>query len=167
MIKMRMMMKLIIMMLMKMMIHGPHKVLSNLAVRLLFHDLAHFEDFSLSSSPKLCKYALQIYFSLWSLQNHQKVKMPSFSAYVLHLLICASVQAGSKSSKHSSTFLIYDYTCSETDLHKKKSHFHPATWISNSPYCLLQPCRKMVQYRYNRCIKALNTSGGFQGPSRC
>ena len=64
MVIMMMMMKLIIRMMMKMMIHGPHKVLSNLAVRLLFHDLSHFEDFSLSSSPKLCKYALQIYFSL-------------------------------------------------------------------------------------------------------
>ena len=142
MIKMMMMMKLIIMMMMKMMIHGPHKVLSNLAVRLLFHDLSHFEDFSLSSSPKLCKYALQIYFSLWSLQNHQKVKMPSFSAYVLHLLICASVQAGSKSSKHSLTFLIYDYTIihvlkriytrkqSFSSSHKNPHFFLTACWCS-------------------------------------
>ena len=34
----------------------PHKVLSNLAVRLLFHDLSHFSDFYPSSlQRKLCK----------------------------------------------------------------------------------------------------------------
>ena len=39
---------------------APHKVLSNLAVRLLFHDLSHFSDFAPSSlQRKLCKYFKQ------------------------------------------------------------------------------------------------------------
>ena len=36
---------------------APHKVLSNLAVRLLFRDLSHFSGFAPSSlQKKLCKY---------------------------------------------------------------------------------------------------------------
>ena len=41
-------------------VDAPHKVLSNLAVRLLFHDLSHFSDFAPSSlQRKLCKYFKQ------------------------------------------------------------------------------------------------------------